>query len=266
MEPVGVVGLGVVGGALKEALEATGIVVRGYDPYQGEGAPERLSPCSLVFVCVATPSSESGALDTSAVWKAVRDVEADLADGTIVAVKSTVPPGTSVALALDFPRFEFVSVPEFLVAARPLESLTRPDRVLIGAGSDTAARVVADMMRRVAPGAPILRLSPTEAELAKLFANAMLATKVSMANELALICDALGVTWSNVQAAVGLDQRIGLQHLSVTPERGFGGGCLPKDLDGLIAAARQAGYDPWLLPGLSAFNNWVRGTGSDPTP
>ena len=266
MEPVGVVGLGVVGGALKEALEATGIVVLGYDPYQGEGEPERLSACSLVFLCVPTPVAASGDLDTSAVWKAVRDVEANLADGTIVAVKSTVPPGTSAALALDFPHFEFASVPEFLVATRPLESLTKPDRILIGAGSATAAQAVADVMSRVAPGAPILMLSSTEAELAKLFANAMLAAKVSMANELALICEALGVAWSNVQAAVGLDRRIGLDHLTVTPERGFDGGCLPKDLDGLIAAARDAGHEPFLLPRLAEFNGWVRGAGSDPTP
>lgn len=258
MEPVGVVGLGVVGGALKEALEAISIVVRVYDPYQGEGAPERLADCSLVFVCVPTPSTTTGELDTSAVWKAVRDVEANLADGTIVAVKSTVPPGTSAALSSDFPRFEFASVPEFLVAARPVESLTKPDRILIGAGSDTAARIVADVMRRVAPGAPILLLSPSEAELAKLFANAMLAAKVSMANELALICDRFDVPWSNVQAAVGLDRRIGVDHLTVTPERGFGGGCFPKDLDGLIAAARHAGYEASLLSTLSDFNDRVR--------
>src|SRR5213593_3523168 len=112
---IGVVGLGVVGGALKEALERAGVTVHGYDPYLGAGAPEVLSDCSIVFLCVATPPSPSGELDTTAVWKAARDIEADLTDGTIVAVKSTVPPGTSEALAAEFPRFAFVSVPEFLV-------------------------------------------------------------------------------------------------------------------------------------------------------
>ena len=81
-------------------------------------------------------------------------------------------------------------------------------------------------------------LTPTEAELAKLAANAMLAAKVSMANELALVCERFGVEWSNIQSAVGLDRRVGLDHLTVTTDRGFGGGCLPKDLDGLIAASR----------------------------
>ncbi len=263
MDGIGVIGLGVVGGALKEALEAAGMDVVGYDPYLGPGAPERLTGCSIVFLCVPTPSAPGGAFDTTAVWKAVRDVEADLADGTIVAVKSTVPPGTSDALALDFPRFEFASVPEFLVAARPLESLTKPDRILIGARSLGAAQAIADRMRRVAPGAPILMLSPVEAELAKLFSNAMLAAKVSLANELALICDRYGVAWANVQPAVGLDRRIGPDHLTVTAERGFGGGCFPKDLNGLIAAAEQAGYDASLLREVSAFNDRVRAGGSD---
>jgi UDPglucose 6-dehydrogenase len=258
MNEIGVVGLGVVGGALKEALEAKGIGVAGYDPYLGVGAPERLSGCSIVFLCVPTPSAPGGEFDATAVWKAVRDVEADLADGTIVAVKSTVPPGTSDALALDFPRFEFASVPEFLVAARPLESLTKPDRILIGARTARAAEAIAETMRGIAPGAPVLILSPIEAELAKLFANAMLAAKVSMANELALICERYGVAWANVQPAVGLDRRIGPDHLTVTPERGFGGGCFPKDLDGLIAAANQAGHEARLLSALSAFNRLVR--------
>jgi UDPglucose 6-dehydrogenase len=216
-----------------------------------------------VFLCVPTPSANTGELDTSAVWKAVRDVEADLPDGTIVGVRSTVPPGTSDALALDFPRFEFASVPEFLVATRPLESLTKPDRILIGAHSAAAADTIAEAMRRIAPGAPVLILSPIEAELAKLFANAMLAAKVSMANELALICDRYAVAWSNVQAAVGLDRRIGPDHLTVTPERGFGGGCLPKDLDGLIAAAQQVGYEASLLSTLSESNREIRGAAPD---
>jgi UDPglucose 6-dehydrogenase len=202
---------------------------------------------------------DRGGLDTSAVWKAVWDVEAVLSSGTVVAVKSTVPPGTAHALSTDFPRFVFASVPEFLVASDPLGTLTKPDRVLIGTESDDARRVLAGVMSAIAPGAPQLFLSPMEAELAKLCANAMLAAKISIANELALVCERFGVSWSPVQAAVGLDHRIGGGHLAVTEERGFGGGCLPKDLEGLIAAAREAGHDPTLLVGMSRFNRSIRG-------
>ena len=98
-------------------------------------------------------------------------------------------------------------------------------------------------MRLIAPEAPILSLTPIEAELAKLSANAMLAAKIAVANDLALVCGRFDVPWSRVQAAVGLDRRIGLDHLSVSKERGFGGACLPKDLDGLVVASRSAGYE-----------------------
>ena len=258
MRSVGVVGLGTVGGALLQALETAGIHARGYDPYLEVGVPESLSGCSPVFLCVPTPSGPDGELDTSAVWKAVRDVEADLDDGTIVVVKSTVPPGTSDAMSADFPRFEFASVPEFLVATRPLETLTNPDRVVIGARSAEAFRAIREVMVSVAPTAPVLLMTPKQAELAKLSANAMLAAKVSMANELALICERFGVDWASIQAAVGLDRRIGLDHLTVSAERGFGGGCLPKDLDGLIGAARAGGHPAPLLSALRDFNQWVR--------
>src|SRR3990172_7489561 len=130
MTMVGVVGLGTVGGTLLEALGSVGVAATGYDPYLEVGAPEALSGCSLVFLCVPTPAGSGAELDTSAVWKAVRDVEACLSDGAVIAVKSTVPPGTSDTLAVDFPRFEFASVPEFLVAARPMETLRRPDRIV----------------------------------------------------------------------------------------------------------------------------------------
>lgn len=257
MARVGVIGLGTVGGALLDALSTANVESTGYDPYLDVGAPESLSACSPVFVCVPTPAGVDGALDASAVWKAVRDVEADLADRAVIAIKSTVPPGTSDALSEDFPRLEFASVPEFLVSAHPLETLTRPDRVLIGARSPNVFEHVRAVMSAVAPSAPILFLQPREAELAKLAANAMLAAKVSLANELALICERFGVEWTNIQGAVGLDRRIGMDHLTVTQERGFSGGCLPKDLEGLIEAAHGSGYAAPLLEAVRNFNEAV---------
>lgn len=263
MKSIGVVGLGTVGGALHEALEQAGFWACGYDPYLAVGRPDSLTDCSLVFLCVSTPPGASGELDTSAVWKAMRDIGGSLADGTIIAVKSTVPPGTSSALALEFPRFEFASVPEFLVAVRPMESLSQPDRIVVGARSPESFLAVATVMRAIAPSAPILMLAPTEAELMKLSANAMLASKVSIANELALICERFGVEWSNIQAAVGLDRRIGIDHMTVSAERGFSGGCLPKDLDGLVAASTEGGYVPSLLVAVSVFNRAIRHGGNE---
>jgi UDPglucose 6-dehydrogenase len=260
---IGVVGLGVLGGTVAEAFSAAGVPTRGFDPYLGIGSKESLAGCSVVFLCVPSPLGEDGAFDLREVWAAARDVADHAQEGTIVANKSTVPPGTCDALAQAFPTLEFAAMPEFLVGARAMETFTRPDRVLIGARSGEAAATLADLMARVAPTAPVVVVGPSEAELAKLCSNAMLAAKVTLANELAEICRRFGVPWSRVQGVVGLDRRIGPDHLSVTPERGFGGSCLPKDLDGLIGTAKAAGHEPRVLEEIAAFNRRVRGKASE---
>jgi UDPglucose 6-dehydrogenase len=258
MKAVGVVGLGVVGGTVARAFADVGVDVSGYDRYLEIGSPQDLAGCSVVFLCVPTPSNDGDGHDLTEVWSAMREIEPHLQQGTVVATKSTVPPGTSDALAEEFPQLEFVVAPEFLVATLPMETFTQPDRIVIGARSGEAATMVADLLTRVAPTAPVVVVSPTEAELVKLCANAMLAAKVAMANELFEVCRRFGVSWSRIQGVVGLDRRIGPDHLSVTPERGFGGACLPKDLDGLIGSASRAGYVPTLLQELAEFNRRVR--------
>jgi UDPglucose 6-dehydrogenase len=263
---IGVVGLGVVGGTIASAFESVGVRCRGYDRYLGIGSPETLAECELVFLCVPTPSGLGGEHDLTEVWSAMETVEPVLASGTIVGIKSTVPPGTCDRLALAYPRLRFASVPEFLVASRAMDSFLHPDRIIVGAHVPEVAAAVADCLRLVVPTAPVLFLTPTEAELAKLCANALLAAKVSMANELAEVCRALGVEWARVQGAVGLDRRIGPDHLTVTPERGFGGDCLPKDLDGLIAASRSAGYHAPLLEAVAEFNRQIRRVAAEPAP
>jgi UDPglucose 6-dehydrogenase len=254
-----VVGLGAVGGTVAAAFDAAGVPTRGYDRYLRIGGPEELAGCGVVFLCVPTPSVPGGGHDLTELWSAVREIAPHLDEGCVVTVKSTVPPGTCDRLAADFPGLEVAHVPEFLVEARPAETFTRPDRVVIGASTDAARNALTGLMRRVAPAAPTLSVRPVEAELIKLCSNAMLAAKVSLANELAEVCARFGVEWTAVQPGVGLDRRIGPDHLAVSPERGFGGKCLPKDLDGLIDAATAAGYAPTLLREVAEFNRRIRG-------
>jgi UDPglucose 6-dehydrogenase len=255
---VGIVGLGAVGGTVASTFTEVGVATRRYDRYLGVGAAADLGPCEVTFLCVPTPSREDGGLDLTEVWSAVHDVGVHLNTGAIVTIKSTVPPGTCDALADAFPRLRFASVPEFLVATQPVETFVRPDRIVIGSESPDVARLLGDLLSRVAPAAPIVVVSPAEAELVKLSSNAMLAAKVTMANELAEVSRRFGIAWPRVQAIVGLDRRIGPSHLSVTRERGFGGECLPKDLAGLINASQKAGYDPPVLNQIVAFNSEIR--------
>ena len=236
---------------------------RGYDRYRGIGTPADLAACAVVFLCVPTPNGADGGHDLTEVVFAIREIEPHLRPRTVIAIKSTIPPGTCERLAAQYPQFEFASVPEFLVASRAVESFVRPDRIVIGARSPETTAMIAGLMKTIAPEAPVVVLSPTEAELVKLCSNAMLAAKVSMANELSAVCARFGVEWSGVQSVVGLDRRIGPDHLTVTVERGFGGECLPKDLDGLIASARNAGYEPPLLAEIAVFNKALRTVGSN---
>jgi UDPglucose 6-dehydrogenase len=257
-DPVGVVGLGMGGGALAGVLPELGLRVRGYDPYLQVGRPEDLGPCPVTFVCVPSPAERGQRHDVSAVWDAVSTIAPFLRDGAVIAVKSTVPPGTCDELSRAFPSLEFVSCPEFLVAAAPVETLRRPDRVVIGGRSPKAVGAVRRVMELVSPEAPIVVLDPVEAELAKLCSNALLAAKVALANELFEVCAAFGAAWERIETAVGLDRRIGPEHLHVTAERGFGGRCLPKDLDGFVAAALLAGHRPEILETVAEFNRSIR--------
>jgi UDPglucose 6-dehydrogenase len=258
MTNVGVVGLGVVGGTIARAFTEAAVPVRRYDLYQGIGGSEDLAECSVIFLCLPTPASPEGGYDVTEVWNAVRSLVPHLREGTVMALKSTVPPGTGDALAEAFPTFEFASVPEFLVADRPDETFLHPDRLIIGCDSPEAASLLHETLRRVVPDAPVVMLTRREAELAKLCSNAMLAAKVTLANELFEVCSRFGVDWSRIQDAVGQDRRIGRGHLDVTAERGFGGTCLPKDLYGLIGSSTRAGYAPMVLMEIARFNEWIR--------
>ena len=262
MDTIGVVGLGIVGGTVAGAFAKAGFEVRGYDRYLDIGSIEDLHDCDVVFVCVPTPSAPDGSHDLSAVMSVFTDVAPRLVPGSIIAIKSTVPPGTCSMLQATYPDVRVASIPEFLVASKTTETFMRPDRIVVGAPDAESSRRLTGLMGRVIQGAPFVLVDPTEAELIKLCSNAMLAAKVTLANELAQICGAFDVDWSVVQAGVGLDRRIGPDHLSVSAERGFGGECLPKDLAGLIAASSEAGYDAPILRALATYNQQIRRAGA----
>ncbi len=132
---------------------------------------------------------------------------------------------------------EVVSNPEFLREGSALEDFEQPSRRVIGADAANAMNIVASLYDFST--APILRTDPTTAELIKLGSNAMLAVRVSVVNELADLAASLDVDSDTMFAGVGMDPRIGPDFLR--PGIGFGGSCLPKDLDAMRASLRSAG-------------------------
>lgn len=212
----------------------------------------------IVFIAVDTPSGEDGAADLTNVLEVAREIAAALDGYTIIATKSTVPAGTAarlrevVAEATTQP-FSIVTNPEFLKQGAAIDDFMRPDRVVIGADDERAART---MRTLYAPftrtGAPIMVMDCASAELSKYAANAMLATRVSFMNEMANVCEAFGADVDEVRRVIAADRRIGPAFLF--PGVGYGGSCFPKDLRALAGLARGKGYECRILDAVEAVN------------
>ncbi len=193
--------------------------------------------CDVVFVCVPTPGADGGRPDLRAVSAAVTRLGSVLRRGAVVALKSTVPVGTTATMAdlLRDKGIGVVSTPEFLREGHAVQDFLHPDRVVIGTHDEAAARLVG---RCYHPGSgPTLRMSPESAELAKYASNAFLAVKLSYANSLADLCARVGADVGDVTGCMGADPRIGPQFLRPGP--GWGGSCLPKDTAALLYTAQR---------------------------
>jgi len=143
-------------------------------------------------------------------------------------------------------QFDVVSNPEFLREGAAIEDFMRPDRIIVGVSSERAKQVMLNLYL------PIIRqperiyfMQVKDAEMTKYAANAMLATRISFMNEMALLCDRMGVDIENVRLGIGSDSRIG--HAFLYPGCGYGGSCFPKDVSALIHMAEQYQVEPFIL-------------------
>jgi UDPglucose 6-dehydrogenase len=213
---------------------------------------EGIGAASFVIIAVQTPAGPRGETDTSFVEEAVDAARPHLRAGAVLVIKSTVPPGTADALAAAMAplQVEVVSNPEFLRQGCAIEDSLHPDRIVIGAGSDSAARAV----RRLYAGidAPVLVCSRRSAEIAKYAANAFLAARISLVNEIAGLCEATGAEIDQVSAIVGADRRVGPSFLA--PGLGWGGSCFPKDVTALIDTADRYGCRHDMLDAVYRVN------------
>ncbi len=212
------------------------------------------------MIAVGTPSGEDGSADTSAVLNVARDIAGLLDEYTVIASKSTVPVGTSEKIAqaieaagADRSRFDVVSNPEFLKEGAAVEDFMRPSRIIVGSNATAATQVMLELYRPFNMNRDrVMTMGPREAELTKYAANAMLATKISFINEIANLCDRMGVDVDSVRRGIGSDPRIG--HAFIYPGAGYGGSCFPKDVRALIHAAKLEGFDPFVLAATQKRN------------
>ncbi|HVL55374.1 MAG TPA: UDP-glucose/GDP-mannose dehydrogenase family protein, partial [Burkholderiaceae bacterium] len=218
---------------------------------------------TILFIAVGTPPGEDGSADLHYVIDASRDIGRRMTDYKVVVDKSTVPVGTAdkvrAAIAqelevrgVDVP-YAVVSNPEFLKEGAAIEDFMRPDRIIVGADDEQAILLMRALY------APFQRnhdrlilMDVRSAELTKYAANAMLATRISFMNELALLSEKVGADIELVRKGLGSDPRIGYSFLY--PGVGYGGSCLPKDVKALMHTAREAGQPLGLLAAVEAAN------------
>jgi len=218
---------------------------------------EGVAKSDVVFIAVPTPPLPDGSVDQSFVEKVAREIAGALTSYKIVVDKSTVPVKTCDKVAETIKRyckarveFDVVSNPEFLREGFAVEDLMRPDRIVIGVGSQ---RPVPAMKEIYAPfKAPIIVTDNNSAELIKHASNSFLALKISYINAISILCEATGANVQEVANGIGMDERIGRRFLDAS--LGFGGSCFPKDLSAFIKIAEQAGYDFKLLSEVQRIN------------
>jgi len=215
------------------------------------------------FVCVGTPQRRDGySADLSQVEACIDALAPGLTRPCVIAGKSTVPVGTAAALLARVAKLapagnavELCWNPEFLREGSGVADTLRPDRIVVGTTSAWAETMLRSVYApQTEAGVPLFVTDLATAELAKVAANAFLATKISFINAVAEVCDAAGADVTKLAAVLGADPRIGTAFLR--PGLGFGGGCLPKDVRAFLARAAELGAEDALafLRDVDAIN------------
>jgi UDPglucose 6-dehydrogenase len=197
------------------------------------------------------------------VISAVRSVAAGVSEGRspVIVLKSTVPPGTAELVADVWREYRpdeeprVVSNPEFLREGQAVFDFMRPNRIVVGADDRETAELVGALYEKLRR--PVIYTSNRAAEMIKYASNAFLCTKVSFINELAALCEEIGVDVVDVSRALGMDPRVGSSYLDAG--LGWGGSCLPKDIGGLIWSASRLGvHTPVLTSAVKINRRQVR--------
>ena len=256
---IGIIGQGYVGTALKVGFEDY-YNVETYDKYDLSKSTKSsikrvVEFTDVIFVCVPTPMRKDGTCYTGIVEEVIREIN-QTADGHIVVIKSTVPPGTTDRINAEYTKSTVIFNPEFLTEANFIDDFKNQNRIILG-GDRKGTSKVRQLYSRLFPQATIVKTGAKHAEMVKYFTNCFLATKVSFANEMKHICDSIDLDYDKVVEYATYDERLGKSHWSVPGpdgDLGFGGHCLPKDLSAMVNGFDTLG----LLEAVEQVNDQVR--------
>lgn len=207
-----------------------------------------INQADIFFIAVGTPASLDGTADMSGIWNVLEMIGRHMTRELLIVTKSTVPVGTAHRIrqrlksilkerGLDIP-FDVASNPEFLKEGAAVRDFMNPDRVIVGVDSELAESLLQRLYNPfMLNNNRLMVMSTASAEMTKYVSNAMLATRISMMNEAATLCEAVGADINQVREGVGRDTRIGHQFLH--PGCGYGGSCFPKDIRALCQTANE---------------------------
>ena len=219
---------------------------------------EGIREAQIIFLALPTPPGEDGSADLKYVLGVADQLGRLLKEYKVIVDKSTVPVGTAEKVRSSIAKnatveFDVVSNPEFLREGVAVDDFMKPDRVVIGASTDRARKIMGDLYAPfVRQGNPVIYMDERSAELTKYAANSFLATKITFMNEIALLCERLGADVDMVRRGIGSDERIGKRFLF--PGIGYGGSCFPKDVQALVKSSEEAGYDFRILNAVMDVN------------
>ena len=217
---------------------------------------EAITPSDVIIIAVGTPSAPDGQADLKFVFSACESVAPFLKENAIVAIKSTVPPGTNAKVAKIIQaktsvKFFTASLPEFLKEGTAVQDTLHPDRIIIGATEQHVIEKLTELHRPL--NTLVITMKPESAQMCKYAANAYLATRITFINQIANLCEVNGANILEVIEGIGQDKRIGKHYWY--PGLGYGGSCYPKDVKELAAYSKAIGQNGNLMIKINELNN-----------
>ena len=231
----------------------------------GSDLKAALEFADVIFYCLPTPQDEDGSADLQHVIEATEQIGHLLKNNDrykLIVNKSTVPVGTvemvkNILLEKGVKNFDVASNPEFLREGFAVEDFMKPDRIVIGAESEKAFKILRELYEPfVRQGNPIIEMDIKSAEVTKYAANSYLATRITFMNELANFCEKVGANVDLIRKGMGSDSRIGKRFLF--PGIGYGGSCFPKDVNALIKTSSDKGSKLTILELVDKINKEQR--------
>jgi len=219
----------------------------------------------VIFYCLPTPQDEDGSADLQhviEVTEQIGDLLQNRDNYKLIVNKSTVPVGTvemikNILFGKGVRNFDVSSNPEFLREGFAVEDFMKPDRIVIGAESEKAFKILRELYEPfVRQGNPIIEMDVKSAEVTKYAANSYLATRITFMNELANFCEKVGANVDLIRKGMGSDSRIGKRFLF--PGIGYGGSCFPKDVNALIKTSIDKGSKLTILEVVDKINKEQR--------